>query len=473
MGINIVVMLLYFALTLTVGIYFGRKKTENSGDFIVGGRSLGAVIMFFTMLATIVGASSVMGASSWFARRGFSQWWFTLGFTLANLLYLFYLGPKINDFGREHGGETIGDWFVYRYGKLSKYLASILIAVAYIAITAFQYLAMATILNAATGISFPVCLALTTVIVVLYTSAGGLWAVVTTDILQGAMTLLGVVIMVPVFLSRAGGVGAVLQALPARHLEFFGNVSPWNAVANMLTLGLGIVSWPDIWQRMYAAKDKKTLKTSYGLYIIAGLIITFSAMWIGFTSLTLLPDFSGSANNMLPTMILNNLPNVFGAILLAALIAVIMGTADSVLLVSAIIIEKDLVAPFRKKELTDRQRLFQTRIITAITGVATLLVLYFSTDMFDLWVMSADITGATLAVPIILGFVWKRPGEKATVASIIAGFTGWLLFTLVKFEALPVNPILPGAVFSLIAYLAVAFIAQPAQGIKAGAAKAV
>jgi SSS family solute:Na+ symporter len=472
MVINIAVMLLYLVVTLGVGIYFGRKKTGNAADFIVGGRSFGSVIMFFTMLATIVGASSVMGASSWFARRGFSQWWFTLGFTLANLLYLFYLGPKINDFGREHGGETIGDWFVYRYGKVSKYLASILIALAYIAITAFQYLAMATILNVATGIPFPVCLVLTTVIVILYTSLGGLWAVVSTDVLQGAMTLLGVVIMVPVFFTKAGGVGAVLQSLPAKHLEFFGNVTPWNALANMLTLGLGIVSWPDIWQRMYAAKNKKILKKSYGLYIIAGLIITFSSMWIGFSSRVLLPDFSGSANDMLPAMILNNLPNVFGAVLLAALIAVIMGTSDSVLLVSAIIIEKDLVSPFFKKERTDAQKLFHTRLITAITGVATLAVLYFSTDMFDLWVMSADITGATLAVPIILGFVWKRPGEKATIASIIAGFAGWLLFTLVKFEALPVDPILPGAILSLAAYLAAAFIAKPAEGIKAGAVKA-
>jgi Na+/proline symporter len=461
-GINIVVMILYFALTLCIGIYFGQKKTTTSAGFTVGNRSFGGFLLFCTMLATIVGAGSVMGYTSWFARRGISQWWFTIGGLITNFMYLFYLGPRINDFGRKHGGETIGDWFNYRYGKVSKTLASILIALAYIAITAFQYLAMATILELATGIPFAYSLALTTVIVIAYTSVGGLWAVVTTDTLQGIMTLLGVVIMVPLFVSRAGGLSGVFTQLPAVHLRPFGNVTPWQALASMLTLGLGIVSWPDIWQRMYAAKSRPVLQKSYGIYMAASLVITFAVMYIGFASRVLMPDFEGSANGLLPAMIIKYLPNVVGAVLLAALIAVIMGTADSVLLVSAIIIEKDLVTPLLKRKRTDREKLMLTKIITAITGVAVLGVLYFSTDMFDLWVMSADITGATLAVPILLGFAWKRPGESATIGSIVAGLAGWLVFTIGKFGIL--DPIIPGALGSLVAYLVIAFIAPSTNG---------
>jgi SSS family solute:Na+ symporter len=455
-GTNIVVMVLYFTLTLLVGLYYGRKKTSTSADFSVGGRSFGSFLMFCTMLATIVGASSVMGSAAWFAQRGISQFWFTVGTLITNFLYLLYLGPRINDFGREQGGETIGDWFIYRYGKVSKVMASVLIAVAYIAITAFQYLAMATILNLATGIPFGYCLALTTIIVIVYTSLGGLWAVVSTDTLQGIMTLAGVIIMVPLFLGKAGGFSAVFTKLPQAHLRIFGNVTPWQAFAYMLTLGLGIVSWPDIWQRMYAAKNKSALQYSYGLYMVASMVITFAVMFIGFTSRVLMPNFEGSTNGLLPAMIIEYLPNAVGAILLAALIAVIMGTADSVLLVSSIIIEKDLVTPFLKKRRSDKEKLILTKIITAITGVAVLGVLYFTTDMFDLWVMSADITGATLAVPILLGFAWKRPGESAAIGSIVAGLTGWLVFTIGKFEIL--NPIIPGAFCSLVAYLIIAFV---------------
>jgi SSS family solute:Na+ symporter len=457
MTVNIVVMIAYFVVTLGIGMYYGKKRTENSEDFIVGGRTMGGPLLFFTMLATIVGAGTVMGAASWFAKRGVSQLWFYVGITITNLLYVFYLGPKINAFGRAHGGETIGDWFAYRYGKVSRYLASLLIAVAYVAISAFQYLAMATILEVATGIPFAWSLALTTIIVIAYTSFGGLWAVVSTDVLQGVMTLLGVVVMVAVFLSQAGGFSSVIAALPEAHTKVFGNVTPWNAFAAMLTFGLGIVSWPDIWQRMYAACDIPTLKKSYGTYLTAFVVLIIAVMGIGFASQVLMPSFEGSANTMLPKMILAYLPNVLGAVLLSALIAVIMGTADSVLLVSAIIIENDLVSPFLGKDRTDRQKLVLTKIITVLTGVAVLIVLYFSRDMFDLWVMSADITGATLAVPILLGFAWKRPGGEAALASIVFGFAGWLACTLFP-DILPVSPILPGAILSLAAYLVAACV---------------
>jgi Na+/proline symporter len=260
----------------------------------------------------------------------------------------------------------------------------------------------------------------------------------------------------------------VIARLPAAHLQVFGHVSPWNAFASMLTLGLGIVSWPDMWQRMYAAKSIPTLKKSNAWYIVANLVINFSVMFIGFAAIVLMPHYKGSTNAMLPAMIVQYLPNVLGGVLLAALIAVIMGTSDSVLLVSAIIIEKDLVSPFLKKERTDKQKLFLTKVITAVTGVATLGVLYFSTDMFDLWVMSADITGATLAAPILLGFIWKKPGEAATLASIVFGFAGWLFFTLIERNiisvGLPVSisPILPGAILSFLAYIIFAFI-KPAK----------
>jgi len=324
---------------------------------------------------------------------------------------------------------------------------------------------MATVLEVATGIPFGWSLALTTIIVVIYTSFGGFWSVVSTDVLQGAMLLLGVIIMVPIFFSTAGGFSTVIAALPEAHLRAFGNVTPWNAFAAMLTFGLGIVAWPDIWQMMYSAKDVPTLRRSYSIYLVAFIVVILCIMALGFASQVLMPSFDGAANTMLPKMVVQYLPNVLGAVLLSVLIAVVMGTADSVLLVSAIIIEKNILTPFLKKDRTDKQKLSLTRLVTVITGVAVLIVLYFSRDMFSLWVMSADLTGATLAVPILFGFAWKRPSQAATLASIVFGFTGWLVVKLNP-ELVPVSPILPGAICSLVAYLVTAF-AVPARSGRA------
>jgi SSS family solute:Na+ symporter len=320
---------------------------------------------------------------------------------------------------------------------------------------------MAILLEAATGIPFAWGLALTALIVVAYTTAGGLWAVVSTDVLQGAMTVLGIVIMVPLFFSRAGGFSAVIAALPETHLQVFGSVTPWNAFGSVLTFALSMITWPSIWQRMYAAKDIPSITQSYGVFIIAFFVIVAADMGIGFAAHTLMPFFEGSENAMLPKMIMIYLPNVMGGVLLAVLMAILMGSADSLLLVSAIIIEKDLVTPFLKKNRTDRQKLVSTKIITALTGAAVLMVLYFKRDMFELWVLTSDITATTLAVPILLGFAWKRPNGKAVLASVVFSFGGWLLFTL-RPDILPVSPILPGTVLSFGAYLAAAFM-FPAQ----------
>ncbi|WP_343208342.1 sodium:solute symporter family protein [Anaerolentibacter hominis] len=464
----VVIIAAYMVVSLVIAFVIGKKKTNNVTDYSVGGRSFGGMVLFFTMLATIVGASSVMGRSAWIYKEGFTQVWYIVGIAISYFIYIFFMAPKIHDFGVEHNGETIGDWVGFRYNKPVKYISSVLIVVAYIAITAFQYIAMATILNFVTGIHYNVCLLITAAIVITYTSLGGLWAVASTDVMQGFMTLAGVVVMVPMFLSKAGGISAVFANAPAAHLELFGYQTPLQSIASVLVFALGIISWPDVWQRCYAAKDKKILKKSFIRFVIAYLIISAAVFLIGFAATSLIPGYDGSNNNLLPFMIMQYMPDVLGAVLLSALMAVIMGTADSTLLISSVMLEKDIIKPlFVKKELSEKQNLRMSKIVTAVCGIAVLGVLFFSTDMFDLWIMSADITGATLAVPILFGFAIKKGSSAAALASIIFGFAGWLASYM---GLVPVDAILLGAGLSLIAYVVV-MLAAGKKGTAAARAK--
>jgi SSS family solute:Na+ symporter len=455
----IIVIVAYLVVSTLVAFLYGARKNKSEVDYSVGGRSFGTVLLFFTMLATIVGASSVMGASNWFYVRGLTQIWYTVGCSAAYLIYMFYLAPRISAFGKSNNGQTIGDWMEYRYGKPAKYVSSILIILAYVAITAFQYLAMATILSFVTGMTQQLSLIITAVIVIVYTSFGGLWAVASTDVLQGAMTLIGVIVMTPILVGKAGGIGEIFAAAPAEHLQLFGYVTPTGAIAAILAFGLGIISWPDVWQRCYAAKDNKALKKSFVYFLIASVLITVLMLFVGFAGRTLLPGYEGESNLMLPSLVAQYLPSALGAVIFASLIAVIMGTADSTLLVSSVMLDRDLIAPmmnrFGKKTYTEKQKVNRSRIITAICGFAVLIVLFFSTDMFDLWVKSAEITGASLAVPILFGFAWKKPSGKAAMVSILLGFGGWLLPQLGLLET---DALLLGAGLSLVGYLVVGLL---------------
>ena len=458
-----IVIVVYLVLSIVIAFAYGASKNKNEEDYSVGGRSFGTMLLFFTMLATIVGAGTVMGYSNWFYVRGLTQLWYTIGISLAYLIYIFYLAPRIQKFGMEHGGQTIGDWMEHRYNKPVKYIASILIVVAYIAITAFQYLAMGTILSFVTGLDQTVSLIITAVVVIVYTSFGGLWAVATTDVLQGFMTLAGVIVMTPILVSKAGGVATIFASAPAEHLQLFGYVTPTGALAAILAFALGVISWPDIWQRCYAAKSKKVLNRSFVFFVISFALIAVLMLFVGFSGRILNPGYEGASNLMLPSLIVEYMPDFLGALMLASLIAVIMGTADSTLLVSSVMLERDLITPLIRKvstkEYTDKQLVNRSRLITAVTGFAVLIVLFFSTDMFSLWVKSAEITGATLAVPIILGFTWKKPTWLAALVSILAGFAGWMLCQI---GVIAFDGIIVGAGLSLVGYLAVVF-AQPAE----------
>lgn len=450
----------YLVITLGIALYYGRKNTESTEDFTVAGRRLGIVVIFFTLLATVVGAASVIGYTGWYWIRGIDQLWFLLGISISYFVFLYYLGPKISEFGHKMSGTTPAAWMEYRYGRVSKYITALLLIVAYLAITAFQYMAMAGIFNKVTGIPYNYALVITAIIVTIYTALGGFWSVASTDVLQGALTLLGIAVLAPVLVSKAGGLGNVLATVPKEHLQPFGNVNPLSALSYTLVFLLGIISWPDIWQRCYAAKDKRTIKKSFWLYIVVSIVFLGGlVLLIGFSGKVLYPGY-GDPENILPFMVMDQLPGVFGALIMSTLIAVIMGTADSTLLISAVMIEEDIYTDL-KSDASDKERFRVNQAATFIGGVVVLVLALVAPSMFDLWVMSADITGATLAIPILLGMGWKKPSSKAALASISAGFVGWLAGYM---GWISLKPILIGSVLSLIAYLVVSFL-EP-EGIK-------
>ncbi len=446
----------YLAITMGIALYYGRKETKSVVDFTVGGRRFGTVVLFFTLLATMVGAASTIGFTGWYWVRGLSQLWFVFGGVLAFVIFMYFLAPKINRFGFETGATTPSQWMEFRYGKAAKYFTSILLIIAYLAITALNYMAMGTIIEGVTGIPYVWGLVISAVIVTVYTSLGGLWSVASTDVFQGALTLVGIAILAPILVIKAGGLSKIVASLPPKHLSLFGYVDPVTALAYTLVFFLGILSWPDLWQRVYAAKDVGTLKKSFTLYVIADLVyIGGLVLLIGLAGKVLYPNFP-NPERLLPYMVMDQLPGVFGAFIMSALIAVIMGTADSTLLITAVLFEEDIYTDLRPGA-SEEERLKVSQIVTFIGGILVLILAYIAPTMFDLWIKSADITGATLAVPILLGMFWKRPSKVAGIAGIVFGFLGWCLGYA---GIIKLHPILLGSILSFIAYV-IAALAFP------------
>lgn len=456
MTINVkacVVITLYMIITVGIALFYARKEIKTNEDFSVGGRRFGSIVLFFTMLATMVGASSVVGATGWYWTNGLSQGWLAIGVPIAFFIFVIYLGPRINRFGFKKNGETVGDWLEYRYGSSVRYISAVLMIVSYFAITAFQYMAMANIFGLITGLNFTISLLITALVVTLYTSLGGFWAVAYTDVIQGIMTLLGVILLIPIVISKAGGFGNIIQSVPPEHLKLTGHVTPMAGFSYALVFLLSIVSWPDVWQRCYAAKDEKTLRKTLKLYIVASLILSLVGVAIlGIGARAIYPTFD-TPENILPFMILDLMPGIIGPIFLSSIIAIVMGTADSTLLVTIIMFEKDLFLKI-KPNASDEERIKIKKGFTFFGSIIIMILALTASSMFDILIWSCDILGATLAVPILLGMQWRKPGNLAGIVSIGTGFIGWLL---AQMGVVALQPILLGVIFSLIGYVAAAY----------------
>ncbi len=347
----------------------------------------------------------------------------------------------------------------YRYGRAAKYYTSVLLIIGYLAITAFQYMAMATIFTAVTGIPYEWGLAITAIIVILYTSFGGLWAVASTDVLQGTLTIIGILLLVPLAVMKAGGLGNILASVPPEHLQPFGHVTMDRAIAYAFVFLLGSIPLTEFWQRAYASKNIKTVKRSFLLLLLGEEGLIFLMLFVGLAGRVLYPNFP-NPEQLLPHMIIELMPGVLGAFFMACLIAIIMGTADSTLLVTGVMLEEDIYKDL-KPNATEAERLKVGQISTFIFGILVLILAYAAPTMFDIWVMSADIVGATVAIPMLLGWIWKRPSGAACIASITAGFIGWAAAYLGISACIPYigdEPILLGGLLSLIAYVVGAYI---------------
>lgn len=453
----IIILFIYFAITIGIGVYYGRKKTKSHEDFMVGGRQFGIVLIFFTMLATYIGAGTTIGTTAWVWKRGLSQAWFTLGYAVVFTFIGLFMAGKIRKFGEKCNAYTFADFLEIRFGKLARFMGAGLMWFAFMAVTAYQYIGMGRIITSVTGLNYTTAILISALITIVYTSIGGLWSVAITEVFQGALTVIGVVTFVPILLHKAGGFSNIVATVPAEHLTFTGYVTPAQALTWFMVFFLGLLPMQDWWQRAFAAKDEKSASKGIFYMAIGFVFVEVCIFIIGFAGKSLLPNLV-EPEELFPTLVMDFLNPIMGGILLAALISIIMSTAAACLLVPSTHFTRDFYQVLRPKA-TNEELLKVSKWSTLLFGIGVLVFVFVAPGMFELWVLSADVVGATAAVPIIAGFFVPQVSKKAGSWSMIAGFIGWLLGYL-GWEPFGLGAVMVGAIFSLIVIVGISLVSR-------------
>ncbi|MGH2699105.1 MAG: sodium/proline symporter [Actinomycetota bacterium] len=450
----------FFIIVMIEGIRSFRR-TAGDTDFLIAGRRVGPWIGGASLAATQMSAGTFVGTIAVHYLTGASFIWGWTGIWLAYIVGGLWVAPKMRRYSQEHGGLTFPDFIGDRYSSRgARGVAAILIVLAYIVFMSAQYQAGGVILETIFGIPFVWGAVILMVLVVLYTVIGGMVAVMRTDFLQQIAMALGALIGLPLLINYAGGASnlrAVLTDVAPSFLSWHFGFRDLLGFA--LAFGLTFVVAPYILVRFYAMRDDKTIRKAVGIAILFNVIIASSVAMIGMSLKALYPQLSvaDAASTVFASEVL---PPFIGALVMTAVIAAVMSTVDSVLLVAGPAISHDIYYRLVDPEADVRKRLRINRLATLVVGAVPILLTLRQLDIVQFVVLAfAALLASTVFIPVVVGLYWRGASAAGAITSMVVGFVTCLIWYLIGEPF--INPVVPGVLASGIAMYAVSRVTQP------------
>jgi SSS family solute:Na+ symporter len=394
-----------------------RRRAMGSDNFFVAGRSGSSLFITGSLLATIIGGSAIMVTSSLGFTRGLSgAWWLLVG-SVGLIALGIFLAKKVREFGL----YTLPELVEKQYNRWVALAGSILIVVAWIGVIGAQIIAAGSIMSVL-GIGDPrLWMIIFTAIFVVYTILGGQHAILRTDTLQTVIIFAGIFGALALVFIRFGGWNGLMSALPPERFNFLTGpqFSGYDFINLLLLVGLTYVVGPDMYSRLFCARDTSTARKS--VFWAALLIIPFALAItiIGMGASALFPDIA--SNQAFPMVIKEVLSPVWGSIVLAALLCAFMSSADTCLMTASTILSVDIMGRF-KPSLNQSQILSISRWGIVVLGVASLVLALYLADIVTAILFAFTVYTAGLILPVLAGFYKDK--LKVTPAGALAAIIG-------------------------------------------------
>ncbi len=399
------ILIIYALIMVGVGIYAARKST-GSGDFFVAGRGLGAGYIATTLLAANIGAGSTIGATGIGYRDGLTAWWWVGSAGIGSLILAFTVGPKIWRVAKAENLYTIGDYLELRYDARVRNVTAVLLWIGSQIVLSGQFIG-AAVLFTVCGIPKIIGYWLAAFVATTYFALGGLHSTVRVNILQLAVKLTGFGVALFFLLNQVKP-----GALDFRTPTFAGNELKYLA-----TLGPAFIISPGILQKLFGAKDEKTVKIGAAINGVGLLIFAAVPAVIGLIARVQFPGLE-KTETALPLLLTNSLPFALGALLMAAVFAAELSAADALLFVLTTSLSKDLYKGYVNPSASGDQLVRVARYSAIICGaLAALLAVVLETVYSALTIFYTLLTAA-LMLPLVVGLYSKKVQANAALAAM-------------------------------------------------------
>ncbi len=423
MNIALIFLLAYTVALTTFGVWVGRR-VKVPADFFVAGRSLTWPLVGATVLAANIGAGTTVGAAGLAYRDGISALWWNGAAGIGTLVLALWVGPKLWALASARGHLTVGDFLEDRYGGAVRGIVAGLITIGALAILAAQLIAGAAVLEVVAGLPRWQGVAIGGVAMTVYFTAGGLLSSVWVNAVQLVILLGGFLVAVPLVLTKVGGLDGIAAApgIPATFWDPMYSAGVSSGWTLLILLTPGFIISPGLVQKAYGAVNARTVRIGLGAAAGAQILFSFLPVLLGMAARVNHPDIA-SANVVLPTVVLAELPVWIGALTLAAIFSAEVSTCDAILFMVSTSSSRDLYQRFINPQASPAQMLRVARGAALVGGVLGMLLATQLATIVDALRIFYSLLSATLFVPVVGALLSKRAGSREAMAAIVCGVT--------------------------------------------------
>jgi SSS family solute:Na+ symporter len=429
---NLYAVVLGIIVVTLLGVSLARLgAVKTKADYLVAGRSLPAFVLVFTLLSSWIGSGSLLGGAENAYKHGFYALW-QGGGGWAGLALIYFIAPRARKFAQ----YTIPDLLEARYNQTARVLGVIAVLFTYTAITSYQFIGGGDILH----LIFPTVSAvegqwILAGFVIVFTAIAGMGSVAYMDVVIGLLATFTMIAALPVLVHLAGGWSGVRAVLPATHFQVFSDMRPINALELFLPTCLLMLGNQSMYQKFFSAKTEKDATRATVGWIIGTVILETVIVAIAVVGSALYP--SGEVHDR-PREILaytathafggSPMLGVLGALLVGAIFAKVVSTANNYLFSPATNLVNDVFVRYLAKDASNKQVLLVSRLMVVALGAWALFQSLGTTSVLKKSLYAYTIYSAALTPVILAAFFWKRATGSAAVASIAAGTVvtvGW------------------------------------------------
>ncbi|EOD00588.1 sodium/proline symporter PutP [Caldisalinibacter kiritimatiensis] len=469
----------YLFFMLGIGLLF-YKKTSSLSEYIIGGRNLNSWVTALSSQASDMSGWLLLGLPGYAYASGVEAVWIAVGLAVGTYLNWKFVAKRLRKYTEIAGDSiTLSSYLQNRFKDNSKVIritSAVIILVFFTIYTVSGFVAGGKLFSTVFNVSYKYALSIGAFVIIIYTFLGGFMAVCWTDFFQGMLMFFALLLVPLTCMKITGGYHVTIDKFKLINSELLNPITTIKgenisliSMVSLLAWGLGYFGQPHILARFMAIKSSKQIKKARIIAMVWVLISLAAAVLVGIVGRVFLTKaLEGSAQEtVFLVMVDSAFPSLLAGILLAAVLAAIMSTADSQLLVTASALTEDIYKTIIRKNAKDRELVWVSRVTVIIVAmISYLFALNPESSVLNLVSYAWAGFGAGFGPTILISLIWRRMTKKGALAGMIVGGVVVLIWKQLSGGIFELYEIVPGILLSVLVIVIISLLdKQPNEDI--------